>query len=355
MPASRDQLLPLYDGRPAMEALLARCKRDKVDSRELRELIVESRSTTGRAYALHAYGVPTVERKAVRLEDGTLGHKEVPAWIVYRTQRNGTISNGWGFPVPHTKILVVVDGPLLVDQAGHQRQPGTEQDIPAAIATPNAEGGEMTLANPKVPMTPDDLARHYKELDAAAYFSSAAEGEQAARANERQMLLEIALDASPLEGVLQKDDSFKPAAKAGEAAARALALRTLLSICEDRAAQWTPQSLARTIEKDSKDALEGGGGYVCMGVLDHQGAVIPPANLERVRMCDIAALRIVAGTEDGATFAEDPIDLTSPTALADLGKAVVSVQVRMAEHLRTLEPAEGEEESGQTAPRQRFA
>lgn len=87
----------IYDSRPSTEAMIKRCKKDRIDFSEMKEIVAPVRH-----YAIRAYGLPT---KAAEF-DG-INTVEVDAFIVYSLDRSGRIGNGWGIPHKASSMIFV--------------------------------------------------------------------------------------------------------------------------------------------------------------------------------------------------------------------------------------------------------
>lgn len=89
----------IYDARPTVEAIAARCKRDGINPASLVEVVAPARH-----YAIRCFGLPT----SVREFDGS-EYKDVPAFVLYSVRRDGKVSNGWGLPRKASAMLEVND------------------------------------------------------------------------------------------------------------------------------------------------------------------------------------------------------------------------------------------------------
>lgn len=100
--------LRVYDSRPTHEQMLARLKRDRLRPELLVELLAPYRSINGSTSAVRVFGYPVTDRRYDgRDAAGEPVLKEVPSFIVYQLQRNGTVSNGWGLPRPAHDMLEI--------------------------------------------------------------------------------------------------------------------------------------------------------------------------------------------------------------------------------------------------------
>lgn len=77
----------VFDGRPKADALAMRCKRDGIDPASLVEVIIPQR---GGQYFVRCFGLATMTTEF----DGTA--RQVPAYSVYMTRRDGRVSDAWG-------------------------------------------------------------------------------------------------------------------------------------------------------------------------------------------------------------------------------------------------------------------
>lgn len=92
-----DKPIRVYDARPTLEGLRARCARDKVDFSTVVEVLVPMNR-----YALRTYAYPA--NHVVYEADGP---KLVPGYVLYKLRRDGRICNGWGLTHPATKMLEI--------------------------------------------------------------------------------------------------------------------------------------------------------------------------------------------------------------------------------------------------------